>query len=169
MKRLSFGLGGALLGVMLAASLATADGYKSADAHSQKNIVETAIGAGTFGTLVDLIKKAGLADTLSGPGPFTVFAPTDEAFAKVPAATLQSLATNPEKLKAVLTYHVIPKKLTAADVTNASSATTVQGSSLAISSSGGTVKVDEATVTSTDIMTSNGIIHVIDQVIMPAS
>lgn len=130
------------------------------------NIVETAVAAGTFKTLVTAVKAAGLADTLSGPGPFTVLAPTDEAFAKLPAGTVDGLLKDIPKLTAVLTYHVIPGKLMAADVIKLASAKTVQGQSVTIASING-VKVNGANVVKTDIETDNGVIHVIDAVILP--
>jgi uncharacterized surface protein with fasciclin (FAS1) repeats len=130
------------------------------------NIVDTAVTAGTFNTLVTAVKAAGLVDTLKGPGPFTVFAPTDEAFAKLPAGTLDALLKDKEKLTAVLTYHVVPGKVMAADVTKLSSAKTVQGQSLPIDTKAG-VKVGAANVVKTDIVTSNGVIHVIDTVLIP--
>jgi uncharacterized surface protein with fasciclin (FAS1) repeats len=133
---------------------------------AEKDIVDTAVSAGSFTTLVKLVKEAGLVDTLKGPGPFTVFAPTDEAFAKVPKATLDALAADKDKLRAVLTYHVVPGRVMAADVTTLTGAKTVQGQSVAISTSGG-VKVDNANVVKTDIACTNGVIHVIDSVILP--
>jgi uncharacterized surface protein with fasciclin (FAS1) repeats len=134
-----------------------------------KDIVDTAVGAGKFSTLVAAVKAAGLVDTLKGPGPFTVFAPTDEAFAKLPKGTVEDLLKpeNKEKLAAILTYHVVPGKVMAADIagkkTNVKS---VQGSELAVDASSG-VKINDATVTTADIATSNGVIHVIDTVVMP--
>jgi uncharacterized surface protein with fasciclin (FAS1) repeats len=130
------------------------------------NIVETAIAAGSFNTLVAAVKAAGLADTLSGPGPFTVLAPTDEAFAKLPAGTVEGLLKDIPKLTAVLTYHVIAGKFMAADVIKLSAAKTVQGQSVTIAIING-VKVDGANVVKTDIETDNGVIHVIDSVILP--
>jgi uncharacterized surface protein with fasciclin (FAS1) repeats len=130
-----------------------------------KDIVDTAVSAGTFKTLAAALTAAGLVDTLKGPGPFTVFAPTDAAFAKVPKADLDALLKDKAKLTAVLTYHVIPGKVMAADV-KAGKVKTVQGSELTISTMGG-VKVDNANVTATDIVADNGVIHVIDSVIMP--
>ena len=132
-----------------------------------KDIVDTAIGAGSFKTLVAAVTAAGLVETLRGEGPFTVFAPTDEAFAKLPAGTVESLLLpeSKEKLIAVLTYHVVPGKVMAADV-KAGQVKTVQGSSLTVSTSMG-VMVDKAKVTATDIVADNGVIHVIDSVIMP--
>jgi len=134
---------------------------------AEKDIVDTAVGAGNFTTLAKLLTDAGLVATLKGPGPFTVFAPTDEAFAKVPKATLEALAQDKAKLTAVLTYHVVPGKVMAADVVKLKEAKTVQGQSVKISLMGSTVMVDNAHVTKTDIMASNGVIHVIDSVILP--
>ena len=131
------------------------------------DIVDVAVGAGSFDTLVAAIKAAGLVDTLKGEGPFTVFAPTDEAFAKIPAADLDALLADKEKLTAVLTYHVVPGKVMAADVVKLDSAKTVEGDSVTIVVSDGGVKVDDANVVKTDIVTSNGVIHVIDTVLMP--
>jgi len=130
-----------------------------------KDIVDTAVGAGNFKTLAAALKAAGLIDTLKGKGPFTVFAPTDEAFAKIPKADLDALLKDKAKLTAVLTYHVVPGKVMAKDV-KAGKVKTVQGSELTISTTGG-VKVDNATVVKTDIGADNGVIHVIDSVIIP--
>ena len=131
-------------------------------------IVETAVAAGSFNTLVAAVKAAGLVGTLSGPGPFTVFAPTDEAFAKIPADTIQALLKPEAKnqLIGILTYHVVAGKVMAADVVNLTEAKTVQGQSIAINTANG-VKVDSANVVQTDIVCDNGVIHVIDAVIMP--
>lgn len=134
---------------------------------AEKDIVTTAVEAGTFKTLAKLLTDAGLVDTLKGAGPFTVFAPTDEAFAKVPKATLDALAADKAKLKAVLTYHVVAGKVMAADVVKLKEAKTVQGSSVKIAVTGGKVTVDAANVVKTDIAASNGVIHVIDAVILP--
>jgi len=125
--------------------------------------------AGGFTTLVAAVKAAGLVDTLKGPGPFTVFAPTDAAFAKLPAGTLESLLKpeNKAKLVSILTYHVVAGKVMAADVVKLKSAKTVEGESIAIKTADGGVMVDKAHVTKTDIETSNGVIHVIDTVLMP--
>lgn len=131
------------------------------------DIVDTAVSAGQFNTLVTAVKAAGLVDTLKSAGPFTVFAPTDEAFAKLPAGTVESLLANPEKLKQVLLYHVVAGKVMAADVVKIKSAKTVQGSSAAVKVTGGAVKIDNANVVKTDIVTDNGVIHVIDSVILP--
>ena len=130
-----------------------------------KDIVDTAVAAGNFSTLATALEAAGLVDTLKGKGPFTVFAPTDAAFAKVPKADLDALLKDKGKLTAVLTYHVVPGKVMAAEV-KPGMVKTVQGSSLTVSTSGG-VMVDQANVTATDIVADNGVIHVIDSVIMP--
>jgi len=134
-----------------------------------QDIVDTAVAAGSFKTLVAALKAAGLVDTLKGKGPFTVFAPTDDAFAKLPAGTVDELLKpeNKQKLIAILTYHVVAGKVTAAQAMKLHSAKTVNGQSLAISADGGTVKINDATVTKADIMCSNGVIHVIDTVLMP--
>ena len=130
-----------------------------------KDIVDTAVGAGSFKTLAAALTAAGLVDTLKGPGPFTVFAPTDEAFAKIPKADLDALLKDKAKLTAVLTYHVVAGKVMAADV-KAGKVKTVQGSELTVSTAGG-VMVDKAKVVKTDIVADNGVIHVIDSVILP--
>jgi uncharacterized surface protein with fasciclin (FAS1) repeats len=132
------------------------------------DIVETAV-AGKFNTLVAAVKAAGLVDTLKGSGPFTVFAPTDEAFAKLPAGTLESLLKpeNKAKLQSILTYHVVPGNVLAKDVVKLNSARTVHGGSVAIKNGNGRVMVDGAQVIKTDIVTSNGVIHVIDSVLLP--
>ena len=130
-----------------------------------KDIVDTAVGAGSFKTLAAALTAAGLIDTLKGPGPFTVFAPTDEAFAKIPKADLDALLKDKAKLTSVLTYHVVPGKVMAADV-KAGRVKTVQGSELTVSTTGG-VMVDKAKVVKTDILADNGVIHVLDSVIIP--
>ena len=130
-----------------------------------QDIVDTAVKAGNFKTLVAAVQAAGLVDTLKGPGPFTVFAPTDEAFAKIPKATLGALLKDKAALTKVLTYHVVPGKVMAKDV-KAGMVKTVQGSSITVATTGG-VKVDAANVVKTDIAADNGVIHVIDTVIMP--
>lgn len=134
----------------------------------KKDIVDTAVAAGSFKTLVTAVKAAGLAETLKGPGPFTVFAPTDEAFAKLPAGTVEELLKpeNKAKLTAILTYHVLAGKVMAADVKTMEAAT-VEGSKAKVKVADGKVMVDKATVTKTDIEASNGVIHVIDTVLMP--
>src|SRR5271157_5837605 len=138
-------------------------------AAEQKTIVGVAAGAGQFNTLVAAVKAAGLVETLNGKGPFTVFAPTDEAFAKLPAGTVENLLKpeNKEKLVAILTYHVVPGRDLASQVTKMNAAKTVNGQSVAISVNGGTVMVDNAKVIKTDILCSNGVIHVIDSVMLP--
>jgi uncharacterized surface protein with fasciclin (FAS1) repeats len=130
-----------------------------------KDIVETAVAAGDFKTLATALGAAGLVDTLKGKGPFTVFAPTDAAFAKIPKADLDALLKDKAKLTAVLTYHVVPGKVMAADV-KAGAVKTVQGSNLTVTTAGG-VKVNNANVVKTDIAASNGVIHVIDTVVIP--
>ncbi len=139
----------------------------STAAAATSDIVDTAVAAGNFTTLATALEAAGLIETLKGEGPFTVFAPTDEAFAKVPQATLDALLADPEALAAVLTYHVVAGELDAAAVTAVDSLTTVQGSDVEIVVEGGTAKIGGATITATDIKASNGIIHVIDTVLLP--
>ena len=136
---------------------------------AKKDIVDTAASAGSFNTLVAAIKAADLGDTLRSKGPFTVFAPTDEAFAKLPPGTLDDLLKpeNKSKLQSILTYHVVPGKVKAKDVMKLSSAKTAGGQNLSISSSGNGVMVDNANVVKTDIICSNGVIHVIDRVVIP--
>jgi uncharacterized surface protein with fasciclin (FAS1) repeats len=148
--------------VMLAAAPLFAAGH-------EKDIVDTAVAAGSFKTLVAAVQAAGLVETLKGKGPFTVFAPTDEAFAKLPAGTLESLLKpeNKEKLKGILTYHVVPGKVMAKDVVGLKEAKTVNGQMLTITVKDGKVMVDKANVVKTDVAASNGVIHVIDAVVMP--
>ena len=146
--------------IILAATLAAATLAVQA-----KDIVDTAVAAGSFKTLAAALTAAGLIDTLKGKGPFTVFAPTDEAFAKIPKADLDALLKDKAKLTAVLTYHVVPGNVMAKDV-KAGMVKTVQGSSITVSTMGG-VKVDAANVVKTDIVADNGVIHVIDSVILP--
>jgi uncharacterized surface protein with fasciclin (FAS1) repeats len=134
---------------------------------AQKDIVETAVSAGDFNTLAKALQVAGLVDVLKGTGPFTVFAPTDEAFAKLPAGALDKLLAQPDKLKQVLLLHVVPGKVMAADVVKLKSATTAEGSSVSIHTMDGKVMINEATVVKADIAASNGVIHVIDRVILP--
>jgi uncharacterized surface protein with fasciclin (FAS1) repeats len=131
-----------------------------------KNLVETAVEAGNFKTLVKAVQEAGLLDTLSAEGPFTVFAPTDDAFAKLPEGTIESLLRDKEKLTNILTYHVVPNKVMAKDVIKIKNAKTVNGKELAIFSENG-VKIDDATVIEPDIECSNGVIHIIDSVLLP--
>lgn len=135
----------------------------------QPNIVETAVAAGSFQTLVAAVEAAGLVETLSGPGPFTVFAPTDAAFAKLPAGTIENLL-QPENLallQSILTYHVVAGNVTADQVVNLDAATTVEGSDVTIAVEGGSVRVNDATVIQTDVLASNGVIHIIDTVLLP--
>lgn len=134
-----------------------------------KDIVQTAVDAGQFKTLAAALQAAGLVETLKGAGPFTVFAPTDEAFAKLPKGTVEDLLKpeNKAKLTAILTYHVVPGKVMAADVVKVKEAKTVQGGSLKVMPMGSTVMIDNAHVTKADIAASNGVIHVIDTVVLP--
>jgi len=136
---------------------------------STSNIVQTAVAAGSFTTLVAAVKAAGLAETLSGPGPFTVFAPTDDAFKKLPAGTVESLLKpeNKAKLVKILTYHVVPGMLMAKDVVGAKSLKTVEGQDLTVKVMGSMVHINGAMISKTDIVASNGVIHVIDSVILP--
>ena len=141
-----------------------------ADGHSKNSdIVDTAVEAGQFNTLAAALDAADLIGTLKGEGPFTVFAPTDDAFAKLPEGTVESLLMpeNRDQLIAVLTYHVVPGKVMAEDVVNLSEATTVQGSDVSIKVVDGSVRIDDATVVAADVDASNGVIHVIDSVILP--
>ncbi len=163
-----------LLGTVVVASVVSLAAFGVAGAGSpgakmepgKKDIVDTAIAAGSFNTLAKALTVAGLVDTLKGKGPFTVFAPTDEAFAKLPAGTLDSLLEDSDALRKVLTYHVVPGKLMAAEVTKRTSARTVQGGDLKIDTSSG-VKVNNSNVVKTDIVATNGVIHVIDSVLLP--
>ena len=155
---------------MIASAAVLVSANLFADMHGdKKDIVDTAVAAGDFGTLATALTAAGLIDTLKSEGPFTVFAPTDAAFAKLPAGTVESLLLpeNKAQLTAILTYHVVAGKVMAADVVKLTSATTVNGADVAISVDGGTVAVNGATVTATDIGATNGVIHVIDTVLIP--
>jgi uncharacterized surface protein with fasciclin (FAS1) repeats len=140
-----------------------------ARAQQTKDIVDTAVAAGSFTTLAKALTAADLVGTLKGPGPFTVFAPTDDAFAKLPAGTVENLLKpeNKAMLRRVLTYHVVPGKVMAADVVKVSSTTAVSGDTLSIKVNGGTVTVDKARIVKTDIAASNGVIHVLDTVLLP--
>lgn len=146
-----------LIGVSVAFTFGTA---QAAD------IVDTAKSAGSFNTLIAAVQAAGLADTLKGPGPFTVFAPTDEAFSNIPKEKLDALLKDKAALTKVLTYHVVPGKVMAADV-KAGNVKTVEGSALSVSMKGGKVGVNNANVVKTDVLADNGVIHVIDKVVMP--
>jgi len=147
--------------LFVAAALAAASSLASA-----ADIVDTAVSAGQFNTLVKAVQAAGLVDTLKGEGPFTVFAPTDEAFAKLPAGTVEALLQDKQKLAQILTYHVVPGKVTASQV-KPGAVKTVQGQSLSVRTEGGGVMVDNARVIQADVMASNGVIHVIDTVVLP--
>ncbi len=131
------------------------------------DIVDTAVSAGSFNTLVAAVKAANLVDTLKGAGPFTVFAPTDEAFAKLPEGTVDSLLQDIPKLTKILTYHVVPGKVLSTDVVKLKSAKTVEGSEVKVDASSG-VKINDATVTTPDVAADNGVIHIIDTVLIPA-
>jgi len=157
---------GAAVAVVAVGAPASAQTTSSAN---DANIVQTAVAAGQFTTLASLLEKAGLVDALANGGPFTVFAPTDAAFAKVPKATLDALAADPAALRSVLLYHVASGSLKAADVVKLSSAKTLEGRSVAIKVVDGSVYVDGAKVTMPDVMASNGVIHVIDSVLIPMS
>ncbi len=159
MKAASFAL---ILGVLASAMPASA-------APQKQDIVNTAVAAGTFHTLAAALQAAGLVDTLKGKGPFTVFAPTDEAFSKLPAGTLESLLQpeNKDKLKAILLYHVVAGDVTAAQAMKLSAAKTVNGQDLKIMVNDGTVMVNDAKVVKADVLASNGVIHVIDTVLIP--
>lgn len=162
--------------VVLAVPALAGDKKKSiptqeAAAAPTQDIIDTAVAAGSFKTLAKALTEAGLIDTLKGPGPFTVFAPTDEAFAKIPAKDLEELMMDKKRLTSVLTYHVVPGKVMALEVMKMKDGTrvkTVEGSELVIGHQGGKVMIDKALVSKTDIVTTNGVIHVIDTVIMPA-
>lgn len=158
-----------VLAAMMTAVVATPAFAAQHNEAKAGTIVEVAAANADFETLVAAVKAAGLAETLSGEGPFTVFAPTDAAFAKLPAGTVENLLKpeNKDQLVALLTYHVVSGKVMAADVVGLDNATTVNGAIADITVKGSTVMVDEATVTATDIKASNGVIHVIDTVIMP--
>ncbi len=161
MNRNRLSIAAALVITLFAGSL------MAAPATQDETIVDIAVANGNFTTLVAAVQAAGLVETLSGDGPFTVFAPTDEAFAKLPEGTVEALLQDKEKLAAILTYHVVAGKVMASDVVNLSSATTVNGQDVEIKVWDGKVMIDGATVTATDIEASNGVIHVIDTVILP--
>jgi uncharacterized surface protein with fasciclin (FAS1) repeats len=164
-----------VLAISAPLALAAPGGAKNSQAKAaapapvQADIVDTAVQAGQFKTLAAALQAAGLVDTLKGKGPFTVFAPTDAAYAAQPAGTLESLLNpeNRDKLVAILTYHVVPARLGSADVSTMDAATTVQGGRLAIARSGDALMVNDAHVVGADVMASNGVIHVIDKVLIP--
>jgi uncharacterized surface protein with fasciclin (FAS1) repeats len=164
MQMRSFASALALIGI-LAGPRAVAAQHEDAT-HQGTDIVGIAQSTSTFSTLVTALQAAGLVETLKSDGPFTVFAPTDEAFAKLPEGTIEALLADKQKLAAVLTYHVVPGKITSGDVVRMNAATTVQGSTIAIDASDG-VHVNNAQVIQADIMASNGVIHVIDTVLIP--
>lgn len=157
------------LAAVAAMAVGMAFAAPTARAADTTDIVDTAVAAGDFTTLAAALGAAGLVETLKGAGPFTVFAPTDAAFAKLPAGTVETLLKpeNKDQLIAILTYHVVPGSVLAADVVKLTGAKTVNGAEVAIKVDGGTVMVNDATVTATDIMATNGVIHVIDTVILP--
>ena len=154
-------------GAAVAALTVTVSGARGAEA----DLVATAVASGQFQTLAAALDAAGLVETLKGPGPFTVFAPTDEAFAKLPEGTVETLLQpeNKDQLAAILTYHVVPGEVTAAEVVGLELAETVNGGTLEIDASNGAVMVNDAHVTATDIKATNGIIHIIDAVVLPPS
>jgi uncharacterized surface protein with fasciclin (FAS1) repeats len=154
--------------VMVVAAIAALT-VMPASAGGNKDIVDTAVSAGKFTTLAKALQAAGLVETLKGSGPYTVFAPTDEAFAKLPAGTVESLLQNPEQLRAVLLYHVVAGKVTAKDVVKLDTAKTAGGASVDITARNGGVMINNAKVVMADVMASNGVIHVIDTVLIPAS
>lgn len=153
----------ALAALVLPATASTT----TARTHENKNIVQTAVAAGQFKTLTKLLTRAGLVNTLQQPGPYTVFAPTDAAFKKVPKKTLTALLRNKAKLRAVLLYHVVPGKVPATDVVKLSVAKTLNGKSLRIRVAGSNVFVNNARVTKPDVMATNGVIHVVNRVLIP--
>ena len=157
------------LGTLAAVALTVAPVMAAPAAAQTMDIVDTAVAAGSFKTLAAALKAAGLIDTLKGPGPFTVFAPTDAAFAKLPAGTVEALLKpeNKAKLTRILTSHVVAGKVMAADAAKLTSAKAVSGDTLTIAAQGGSVMIDKAKVVKTDIAASNGVIHVIDTVILP--
>jgi uncharacterized surface protein with fasciclin (FAS1) repeats len=152
-------------------ALGVAFGVMTARAAADKDIIDTAITAGQFNTLAKALNAAGLVQTLKGPGPFTVFAPTDEAFAKLPPGTLESLLKeeNKNQLAAILTYHVVSGEVTAADAAKLKQAKTANGKTVRLNVSNGKIMINNATVTSADVPASNGVIHIIDSVMLPPS
>jgi uncharacterized surface protein with fasciclin (FAS1) repeats len=155
------------IGAVVAVAVSLAAPAATARTTEEKNIVQTAVAAGQFKTLAKLLTRAGLAGALTQPGPYTVFAPTDAAFKKVPKKTLNALLKNKAKLKAVLLYHVVSGKVTAADVVKLTSAKTLNGKSVRIRVSGSNVFVNSAKVTTPDVMATNGVIHVVNRVLIP--
>jgi uncharacterized surface protein with fasciclin (FAS1) repeats len=157
------------LGTLAALTITLSGAQLRAEQNAPKDIVDTAVAAGSFKTLAAALQAADLVGTLKGAGPFTVFAPTDAAFAKLPAGTVEDLLKpeNKAKLQRILTYHVVPGRVMAADVVKVKAAKAVSGDTITVNVQGSTVRVDNATVTTTDIAASNGVIHVIDSVILP--
>ena len=155
------------LGTIPAIAGGSCSASSAKQAANSADIVATASSAGSFNTLIAAVHAAGLLETLQSDGPFTVFAPTDEAFAKLPEGTVEALIADPEQLRAILLYHVVPGRVMAADVVTLDSATTAQGSEVAFVLADGAVRINNANVTATDIETSNGVIHIIDAVIIP--
>ena len=171
MKKFTYAVIGITMLILPAVAMAGSYGSKKVDAGAMgaADIVATAIAAGSFSTLVTAVQAADLVETLKGEGPFTVFAPTDEAFAKLPEGTLADLLKpeNKSKLQSILTYHVVPGRVMAADASNLTKAKTVNGESFTITKSGDGLMVDNANIVKADIEASNGVIHVIDQVLLP--
>ncbi len=167
MKRLT--LTTLAVALLLVASFAGAGGHTAKKAEMKSDIVETAVAAGSFNTLATALEAAGLIDALKGDGPFTVFAPTDEAFAKLPEGTVESLLepANVDQLKAILTYHVVAGNLGSSEVVASAGATSLQGGELTFSANGDSVQINDAKVVSVDVEASNGVIHVIDSVLLP--
>ena len=164
-----FSLRRAIGGIALVAAMTVAAGplaTSPAGAESPADVVDTAVADGQFNTLVAAVQAAGLIDTLKGPGPFTVFAPTDAAFAQLPPGTLEALLQQPDQLQAILAYHVVPGTVMAADIADGQATTTVQGAPISFSTTDG-VRVNGATVVQPDLAVSNGVIHVIDTVLLP--
>jgi uncharacterized surface protein with fasciclin (FAS1) repeats len=161
----------ALATVFTVPAMASAQNTPNKDKKPMKNIVQVAVEAGSFNTLVAAVKAAGLVETLSGPGPFTVFAPTDAAFAKLPAGTVEALLADKEKLTSILTYHVLSGKVYAADIIKSNGATpkTVNGLPLDVVVRNGKVYVNGVNVVTADVQASNGVIHIIDAVLLPQS
>jgi uncharacterized surface protein with fasciclin (FAS1) repeats len=147
----------------------TESAMTTTESMEESNIVQTAVAAGDFTTLASLLERAGLAETLAGEGPFTVFAPTDEAFEAVPQETLDALAEDTDMLRAVLLYHVVEGEARASDVASMRSAETLNGDSVRLRASGDSVRVDAARVVKADVIASNGVIHVIDEVLIPSA
>ncbi len=160
-------VGVALIGLGVAATGAEAQTMANRAVQASGDIVDVAVAAGSFNTLAAALQAAGLVETLKGTGPFTVFAPTDEAFAKLPEGTVEALLKDKEKLTAILTYHVVAGRVTSGQVVKMDAAQTVNGKSVTIRVKDGKVMIDDATVIKADVEATNGVIHVIDRVILP--